>query len=369
MKKERFLNLGLKIFFLGVIFLLSFSVFYFSVRAEELKCSDYGKKVMSQEDYDKIIEICDREIAADKAALKKSEGEANGIAAEIQRLDREIKISQAYINKKTARANRLKRDIKSTIADIKELSDRLETINQTLKDLLFQRNQVEGNTALEALLSKKTLSEFFDDLNTSSYLEKKISQEVREIKKKKEDLEKLIIELEERESVERQLAREKQIEYQKIARNKKYKNELLGIKKKETGFLKKRIIDKEKAKQAILRKKFTVASGEKVTFGEAFNIINPYKRQLGMDPAFVLAILFQESGWSGKIGGNIGQCTYNQKNPCGKNRVMSESQVPSFLEIMKGLGGDPNIQKVSCPICKDGSYGGAMGPAQFMPKT
>jgi len=218
-------------------------------------------------------------------------------------------------------------------------------------------------------LSKKTLSEFFDDLNTASYLEKKIADEVRETKKKKDDLEKLIIELEERESVERQLAREKKTEYEKIARNKKYKKELLGIKKKEEGALKNRIIDKEKAKQAILRKKFTVASGEKVTFGEAFNIINPYKKELGMDPAFVLAILFQESGWSGKIGGNIGQCTYNQKNPCGKNKVMKESQVPSFLEIINGLGADPNTQKVSCPICKDGSYGGAMGPAQFMPTT
>jgi hypothetical protein len=335
----------------------------------ELKCDDYGKKVLSQEDYDKIIEICDKEIAADKEALARKEGESNGIKAEIQRLDREIKISQAYINKKTAKANRLNRNIKSTILDIKDLSDRLDKINKTLKELLFQRNQVEGNTAIEAILSKKTLSEFFDDLNTASFLEKKIAKEVEVVKKKKDDLERLILELEERESVERQLAAEKKAEYQKIAKNKKYKAELLAISKKEEGGLKERITLKEKAKQAILRKKFTVASGEKVTFGEAFHIINPYKKELGMDPAFVLAILFQESGWGGKIGGNIGQCTYNQKNPCGNNKVMSESQVPSFLEIMDGLGADAKTQRISCPICKDGSYGGAMGPAQFMPKT
>ena len=127
--------------------------------------------------------------------------------------------------------------------------------------------------------------------------------------------------------------------------------------------------NKEKIKQEILRRKFTLASGAKVTFGEAYGIIRPYRKSLSIDPAFVLAVLFQESGNKGRIGGNIGRCYYNQKNPCGKNKVMSPKQAPMFIKIMQGLGQDPAKQKVSCPICRDGSYGGAMGPAQFMPAT
>jgi membrane-bound lytic murein transglycosylase B len=48
---------------------------------------------------------------------------------------------------------------------------------------------------------------------------------------------------------------------------------------------------------------------------------------------------------------------------------MSTSQKTAFVKLMSGLGIKPEKQKVSCPICRDGSYGGAMGPAQFMPTT
>jgi membrane-bound lytic murein transglycosylase B len=48
---------------------------------------------------------------------------------------------------------------------------------------------------------------------------------------------------------------------------------------------------------------------------------------------------------------------------------MRSSQKSNFEKIMADLGINPSKQKVSCPITSDGSYGGAMGPAQFMPNT
>ncbi len=36
---------------------------------------------------------------------------------------------------------------------------------------------------------------------------------------------------------------------------------------------------------------------------------------------------------------------------------------------MSEIGLNPITTPVSCPIYSDGAYGGAMGPAQFMPKT
>jgi membrane-bound lytic murein transglycosylase B len=43
--------------------------------------------------------------------------------------------------------------------------------------------------------------------------------------------------------------------------------------------------------------------------------------------------------------------------------------VPPFLALSLGLGFDPHHQVVSCPIASAGGWGGAMGPAQFIPST
>jgi len=109
------------------------------------------------------------------------------------------------------------------------------------------------------------------------------------------------------------------------------------------------------------------------TFGEAYEIAKYVESITGVRPAFLLAVLTQESN----IGKNVGQCYL--KNPStgegevistGRklSRVMKPSRdVGPFLEITKELGRDPYTTPVSCPMSY--GYGGAMGPAQFIPST
>jgi membrane-bound lytic murein transglycosylase B len=109
------------------------------------------------------------------------------------------------------------------------------------------------------------------------------------------------------------------------------------------------------------------------TFGEAYEIAKYVEKITGVRPALLLAVLTQESN----IGKNVGQCYL--KNPStgegvrvydGKSvsRVMNPKRdVPYFLEITQKLGRDPYNTPVSCPMSF--GWGGAMGPAQFIPDT
>ena len=92
-----------------------------------------------------------------------------------------------------------------------------------------------------------------------------------------------------------------------------------------------------------------------------------------MRPAFILAVLTQESN----LGKNVGQCYLTNTITgagVGKNtgraftNVMKPSRdIQPFIDLGLRLGFDPLKQVVSCP--QSSGYGGAMGPAQFIPST
>jgi membrane-bound lytic murein transglycosylase B len=116
-----------------------------------------------------------------------------------------------------------------------------------------------------------------------------------------------------------------------------------------------------------------VGVSEAPTFGEALEIAEYVEGLTGVRPAFLLAVMKQESN----IGRNVGQCylknpntgagivSYNGKSV---DRVMKPTRdVQPFLTITKELGRDPYNTLVSCPMSF--GYGGAMGPAQFIPST
>ncbi|MDP3995943.1 MAG: hypothetical protein Q8P74_01715, partial [bacterium] len=143
--------------------------------------------------------------------------------------------------------------------------------------------------------------------------------------------------------------------------------------------------------------------GEVPEFGELLEIAKNVTRVVGIRPAFLLGIISQESA----LGRNIGQCYITNSQTGGGvyitsgkpiNRIMhSTRDLPIFLRI---AGDNFNKTPISCwiPVCysKTTSYlsltysnisinsagdvvcpagyapygfGGAMGPAQFIPST
>lgn len=108
-----------------------------------------------------------------------------------------------------------------------------------------------------------------------------------------------------------------------------------------------------------------------INFGQAVSIAQWVSGQTGVPPAFLLAILTQESN----LGQNVGTCNRPGDPPEKSWKVIMKpdrDQQP-FLDVTKALGRDPDVTPVSCPMHdKNGNqlgWGGAMGPAQFIPST
>lgn len=150
-------------------------------------------------------------------------------------------------------------------------------------------------------------------------------------------------------------------------------NELLKETKGREADYQKLLADNQKRAAEIKSRMYELLGGGKqIDFGEAVTIATWVSGQVdGVEPAFVLAILTQESS----LGKNVGTCNRLGDPPEKSWKVIMKpdrDQEP-FKTITTELGRDIDVTPVSCPMKnKDGSqlgWGGAMGPAQFIPST
>ena len=117
-----------------------------------------------------------------------------------------------------------------------------------------------------------------------------------------------------------------------------------------------------------------------IPFGEALKYAQEASQKTGVRPAFILAILTQESN----LGENVGSCILSsldsgdgvsKKSGNVFQQVMKAPRdTAPFKNITDRLGRDWKITSVSCPVGGTKYYvgrgfGGAMGPAQFIPST
>ncbi len=264
--------------------------------------------------------------------------------------------------------------IKDTEGSIEQTSFKIVGSRENLAKILQQIYEEDQKSLVEIFFSEKELSDFFDNLIQLEALNDKSQELLKSIKNLKIFLEDQREILDEEkvnlESVVRLKILQKQ-ESEVAKTEKDYFLELTEIEYQE--HLKKKEVVEKEASEIRSRLFELIGVSEAPTFGQALDMAEYVEAVTGVRPAFLLAVLTQESN----IGKNVGQCFL--KNPVtgdgvvaynGReiSRVMKPSRdVLPFLEITKELGRDPYNTPVSCPMSY--GYGGAMGPAQFIPST
>ena len=308
----------------------------------------------------------DQEIQKTEAEKKSLQNRIYILRNKIERLNLQIYQSKVVIED-------LGLQIKDTEESIEKTTLKLEENKERLASLLRTIYEEEQRPLIEVLLSEG-ISDFFDNLVALEALNVKNQELLEDIKSLKAYLEGQKQSLdEEKEDTEKMLVVQT-FQKQESAKTKKEQEWLFTQTEAEyQKYLAEREKTEKKAQEIRSRIFELIGVPEAPTFGEAYEIAKYVATLTGIRPALLLAVLTQESN----IGKNVGQCflsdpetgegvraTTGEKAP----RTMNPTRdVPYFLEITKELNRDPYNTPVSCPMSI--GWGGAMGPAQFIPST
>ncbi len=327
-----------------------------------------------REELERELEELEKQIAEIDKDVKRTEQEK-------KTLENQIYILRSRINKldlQIYQGNIMIKDLGVQIIDtegsIEETSFKIKDSRIHLARILQLIYESDQKSLIEILLSEEELSDFFNDLvaleslsvesgdllENIENLKVRLEEQKDSLDNEKQDLENLVV----LQTVQR---RESSV-------IKKDKDWLLHLTETEyQKYLSEKQETEQKAAQIRARIFELIGIPEAPTFGEAYEIAKYVSGITGVRPALLLAVLTQESN----IGKNVGQCYL--KNPStgsgvvvysGKTvaKVMKPSRdVSPFLDITQALGRDPYNTPVSCPMSY--GWGGAMGPAQFIPST
>ncbi len=318
-------------------------------------------------------DVLEKELLELEEEISQYEGDITKTQAEKKTLQNEIYILRNKIEKldlQIYQGNVMIKDLGYQIVDtqssIEITSLNIDDSKEKLAQLLQLVYEQEQKTMVEILLTEERISDFFDDLQAFealSHKNKEILQEIRSMKVSLQEQEESLTE--EKDDIENTVAIQILQKSSSQTNKEEQENILEETKGKETEYQELLETSKERAVEIRARIFELIGVPEAPTFGEAVEIAKYVENATGIRPAFLLAILTQESN----IGKNVGQC-YLPKDKAENisRRVMHPTRdVSKFIEITEDLGRDPYDTPISCPMSY--GYGGAMGPAQFIPST
>lgn len=320
-------------------------------------------------------DVLQQEIAQQQQIIKDTQAKKNTLQGDVTLLNAQIKAAQAQIDAKNILIKQLAAQIKQKNVVIGQLTDRIARGKESLASILRQTQMMDDYSAVSVILGAESVSTLFSDLDAFTSLKtglRALFADIRATKAQTEE-EKDALAAKQNQTADAKYVIE--IQRQQVASDKTEKQQLLSITTNQETEYKKVLAERQAKAAAIRAALFPLRDAAAIQFADALNFAKEAQARTGVRPALILAVLTQESN----LGKNVGQCFLRNTVTgagVGKNtgtafsNVMAPSRdVPPFLDLGERLGFDPLNQVVSCPIASAGGWGGAMGPAQFIPST
>lgn len=319
-----------------------------------------------------LVEV-EKEIEAQNVVLRDKQREKVSLERDVAILDAQINEARLSIRARNLFIEKLGSEINTKQGVIGSLSEKLGREKESLAQILRKTDKIDSLSLVEMILSNEDLSDFFVDLDSFSAIKESLGKSFDEIENTKgiTETEKEALEEKNLEEVELRVIQE--LQKRRIEEKRKERNSILNITKGQEDVYQKIIKAKERDATSIRSELFMLRGTAAIPFGEALDLANNAFSRTGVRPALLLGIITQESN----LGENTGQCLLKNASTgdgVGKNtgRFFETVMKPGrdttpFMELANRIGFDPFNTPVSCPPSY--GYGGAMGPAQFIPST
>jgi len=358
-----------KIFLKITFFLVILSLFVSNllVFAQETTCS-------TVEECQNLLKGLEKKISGYETDISRTQQEKQTLQNQIWLLKKKVEKLNLQIYQSNVMVKDLSFQIEDTKTSIKKTGLEIGDTTEQLADILRTIYEQDQKSLLEILLTEQDLSDFFNDLMALENLSSKNRELLLQIKELKLNLENQKQSLSEEKDTTERIAKVQALQRQESAELKMEQEYLLGLTEaQQQQYLKEKQELEKRVAEIIARiAQLTLPGMEAPTSKkELYELASWAGNLTGVRPALILGLIEVESA----LGTNVGQCNCAGQPYCrhpniSYKQIMRSNQWDAFLKITMELGLNPNTTPVSCYV-NGGKvqWGGAMGPAQFMPST
>jgi len=343
-----------------------------------------------------------QELKAIEDEIAQYEKQLSGVSVEKNTLNKkinELKLQQSKINSQIKQTNLNLKKTESQLdiveADIKVKQQSILVLQEKISAFIQTINKKDNYPALAIFVTNQDIGGFFKEMVEYRKIIKGLDEVSKEAMNEKKALEEAEAKLSENREDQKNLLSIKSLQNQELSGTLSERTTLLQATKEKESNYQAALTDRKKLAAEIKSRIYELLGyGSQVTFGQAVSIAQTVSDQTGVRASFLLAVLTQESN----LGKNVGTCNragdsaakswkeimpgpLHYANYVKNGKSCNGAETPcsyrddqaAFLSITKELGMDPDTTPVSCPM-RDSKgnrigFGGAMGPAQFIPTT
>ena len=295
------------------------------------------------------------EIKDNQANLSNLQTQRTSLERDVAIYDSKIQAAQLGIKQRNLIIEKLKGDIAQKQQGIRNLDYKVQDGEESLAQIMRETRQIDDMTFATLALGG-SLSEIFQEIDDFQAVQKALGNSFTRMATQRADLQARQQALEEQRQEEQDLLQLQVLQQNSLKTAQKEKQDLVASARGQESVYQQVIASKQQTAAQIESTLFALRDTKSISFGNMYAYAKEASLKTNVRPALILGILSEESN----LGQNVGSGTWRVD-------MKSPRDTDPFAQITVELGLNPD----SMPVSKKPWYGwgGAMGPAQFIPST